>query len=735
MEEFTPMKLRRRRGATLGLVAVVVLVIAILGFGFFFLSKIMGGGREVANATDAGALNVAKRALMEPSTTVAVNSEFDGLGVDKTTGVPNQGREFNLLAYNRAVGRAMLIALNARAIGPASTQLANEVVNELENLGQGLQGQLNGGGQLPSYFQNIAGSQNVKMMGPGSNVQLSGAINCAWMVPADPANAKSNVYIDPKTVEQIGQDGELLNHSVSSGKIQSKGGWPQGFFTSSSGKAFLRAYDSNMVIGSLSKPIIGAAVGPQDRPHLVNLGEFTSRTNPVGYAPPNSWRTNSQSREMKSGNLGGAVACAIVGSLNAEYEACIPRGYIKIKNFDSAEVVTGDSPSYNDVDGSNSIFNKEFWAGTGGTGPTFYSNNGTFFVEDASSANGKVLADWGAYNASYPCPATNPNKDGLDRDGSLDPLGAPGTTPGKNMSDRVPPIRTGSGLNNYATVAECLTITNGIGQCSTNDFGATTTNVVCENNVGTMASNFGDGLNSSAGGSGGSQGSTGQEWLKSKVIDSFASGNRCTGQLNAPGKTGMKMKGNGPYNTNTVKVKFMTVGSPMALLQDIGSTAGGSCAVTDMVDRVWQRCREIHPGAKRNDVVDVLGSVDLPPGQTLYLYYDIAQGKFVMKNGLPGQNDTNPGARNPEGAGTVPACNSKLDNQINDYSVNSKDNKAGNPTGDTGIHDQPYTDFDGTPFTSQNTVEWKPSCGRYNFLGQLEFSNNTEGGGNFCKPN
>jgi hypothetical protein len=40
-----------------------VLVVIVIGVGFFFLSKIIGGGREVANATDAGALNVAKQAI------------------------------------------------------------------------------------------------------------------------------------------------------------------------------------------------------------------------------------------------------------------------------------------------------------------------------------------------------------------------------------------------------------------------------------------------------------------------------------------------------------------------------------------------------------------------------------------------------------------------------------------------------------------------------------------------
>ena len=153
------MKLRRRRGATLGLVAVIVLFIAILGIGFFFLSKIMGGGREVANATDAGAMNVAKRSLMEPTVNAPANDEFDGLGVDTATGIPNNTGTLNLLAYNRAVGRALLVALNARAIGPASSRLAGDVIDKLETIGRNLQNQLNDGGLLPGYFDTMARAQ------------------------------------------------------------------------------------------------------------------------------------------------------------------------------------------------------------------------------------------------------------------------------------------------------------------------------------------------------------------------------------------------------------------------------------------------------------------------------------------------------------------------------------------------------------------------------------------------
>ncbi|HNB22295.1 MAG TPA: hypothetical protein PKZ32_07755, partial [Candidatus Melainabacteria bacterium] len=419
------MKLRRRRGATLGLVAVIVLFIAILGIGFFFLSKIMGGGREVANATDAGAMNVAKRALMEPTVNAPANDEFDGLGVDTATGIPNNSGQINLLAYNRAVGRALLVALNARAIGPASSKLAGDVIDKLEILGKNLQTQLNGGGMLPGYFDTMAKAQNVKMMGPTSDVKLSMNIQPAWMITQDgDGMQKTNVYINKQVVDMMGNPtvSNLYNATtVSSANIKSKGSWPQGAFSSSSGHNFIRAYDKNMTLSNyLDKAILGAAVGPQDRAHLVHLGQFDNCATAIGYAPPNSWKTQSQSQNTNKGqgNFGGAVACAVVGSLNAEYEACIPRGYVRILNYVSAANLPGAVPvSGQDVNGGSSIFNNEFWSGNGGSGPTYYANNGNIFAEEGNGVNGqsKIMA-WVRYNnSSLPVGDVNRDNDGKDK--------------------------------------------------------------------------------------------------------------------------------------------------------------------------------------------------------------------------------------------------------------------------------------------------------------------------------
>lgn len=769
------MKLRRRRGATLGLVAVIVLFIAILGIGFFFLSKIMGGGREVANATDAGAMNVAKRALMEPTVNAPANDEFDGLGVDTATGIPNNSGQINLLAYNRAVGRALLVALNARAIGPASSKLAGDVIDKLETLGKNLQTQLNGGGMLPGYFDTMAKAQNVKMMGPTSDVKLSMNIQPAWMITQDgDGMQKTNVYINKQVIDMMGNptvSNLYTATTVNSAQIKSKGSWPQGAFSSSSGHNFIRAYDKNMTLSNyLDKAILGAAVGPQDRAHLVHLGQFDNCSNAIGYAPPNSWKTQSQSQNTNKGqgNFGGAVACAVVGSLNAEYEAAIPRGYVRILNYVSAANLPGAVPvSGQDVNGGTSIFNNEFWNGTGGSGPTSYAANGALFT-DRNGAG--TLADWQAYVATInsslavsPPQNTGSNTDRDELGGlrSAWPSGFNGTTAELGQMTQIRYNKPSPALNQFATKGQVISeLKNGgrSGTCDQNNFasdsdGATAADLFCRSSsdggsgfVTDASVNYGRGIAGGGGGGNMAQGMNGIEYLKARVVEAFGSGARCARNVTVAGdkKAGMKVYDrpretpNKAYNTPAVDVQFANVGSPYELLMHTTkSGTNGYCNGTnDVIGYIHQRAKEILPTVERAEVEALMKSQDLPPGATMFIFLPQGSNKLAMQPTVP---KTHAGSEDPfniKAEGTMPNyCASTPDTQIRNYDLDSKDGVAGNGKGDTGIHDQPYTQFKGTDFSSTDIVEWKPSCGAHNFLGELSFRNETTGGGEFCKPN
>src|SRR6516164_3576047 len=108
----------RKRGATLGLVAALALVITLLGIAFFFFAKLVGGHRELEHATDSGNLNVAKQSLRSPYLRVFTNNGYAGpfdlsdpilsqvqqnfsLLADQSTGASNG--QLDLLTYDRVV--------------------------------------------------------------------------------------------------------------------------------------------------------------------------------------------------------------------------------------------------------------------------------------------------------------------------------------------------------------------------------------------------------------------------------------------------------------------------------------------------------------------------------------------------------------------------------------------------------------------------------------------------------
>src|SRR5215470_15505076 len=102
------MNQRKQLGATLALVAACIIVICFIGMAFFFVTRILGGGKELQNASDSGSLNVAKQALIQPIASISGATDYDKAfsGLLDSHGV-------DLLTYNRLVGQALLVALNA----------------------------------------------------------------------------------------------------------------------------------------------------------------------------------------------------------------------------------------------------------------------------------------------------------------------------------------------------------------------------------------------------------------------------------------------------------------------------------------------------------------------------------------------------------------------------------------------------------------------------------------------
>jgi len=174
----------RRRGATLGLIAVLSLVLAILGIAFFFLVKLVGGHRELERATDSGNLNVAKQSLTSPFLRVFGAPPYDISDSFILGEVQKNFSEFrdmsngqlDLRVFDRCVGYTFLTAVNASAdnypnppnpLGIARARQLIQVLNDPTNgVGVSLARKLKSDPALDVNFASLADANDIQMLQP-----------------------------------------------------------------------------------------------------------------------------------------------------------------------------------------------------------------------------------------------------------------------------------------------------------------------------------------------------------------------------------------------------------------------------------------------------------------------------------------------------------------------------------------------------------------------------------------
>jgi len=501
---------RRRKGATLGLVATCVLVIIVLGVGVFFLAKLFGGGREVANATDAGTLSIAKNALIQPAVqlpsftpgSVVPFSEFYGCAYPNPMANPSSPSTpvINLFTYNRCVGQAMMIAINAKAeydagaSGSSNNPLTNaqKVLNDLNAIGKtlknGLQGQNAASGglaydpnnppsSLGNNFTKNANSSNVAMM---TNSQVSGATTykTAFMKTGGATNVYFSSPYSPTAIPGATGTVAVPNYGATSTSSPDPLNQNPG-----TGKFYLQGYTGFTVPGT-TMTFYGVPVLPQQKPHLVSNDDFNSSQTDTfnGTTPPNSFQVNASAQEQRTGTFGGAVSCAIVGAVfqstgtgtgangtSPDFPVAIPSGYIELANpAGNSNLPAGFLPT----DNSTNIFNNELYNGPGGglpgTANGTNQGSGDLYTANASGGNvfgeGAAIQAWMAYNA---LPVSSPF------------VASPNNPSSKNLNSTSPatpyPPTIGYSANtgliydqggNMASQATCLTITGPLLDCS-----------------------------------------------------------------------------------------------------------------------------------------------------------------------------------------------------------------------------------------------------------------------------
>jgi len=784
------MKPRRRKGATLGLVAVSVLVIIVIGVGCFFLAKICGGGREVTNATDAGVLNVAKEALRSQYVAVSPPVDFTSVG-DPSANPAIQGK-ITMYTYNRAVAQALLVALNAQqentgnAIGNAST-----VFGELQTIGTQLTALLNAQATLQGQFNLVANDNSLKMYGNNAMSEKAGGYQVAFMK----TGGQTNIWFNPQEFP-VSVAGLNLVPAGTVDKKPSMVGDPNAYQDK-----YMVGYQA-ITVPTVNLSFMGVPVFPQQTPHLVSLHDFNlALASPSAGTPPNAFSIQSQNLDSKSNTVGGAISCAIVGCATGgnsaktdpvDFAGDIPGGYIEIANRSAANPPPGGWGSPTVFDDNNNIFNHELNSQGNEGDPMSIQSGGNFIFYDPNSSsqpcpNGsQAIQAWAAYND--PANASNATADPVSPATWTYPATpAPGT-----VNTGPPPIpsnlfvtQPGGGFAPAtATDLEAMGANPVSKDCMSelNSPPYYPTSAACSgNSLGSMNSAFGR----STAGLPGSGGDTPQMWslvdsVKSDIINAFNSGTipaTASATAGGPGGAGQSITFTGePSQTQASGIGAYKVGLTDGQIEGMGPAAANypwaanegsapletlnpnawdllnqvmsngpqstnaSCTMSTLLGDITQRCNEIFPGTSQAQVVTLLqSSPPLNMGVTLYICRQKATdptSPLIITNVPP---STAVGGTQPDGnnAGGPSICDSGW------YGLSGGSTVGGlidaqSPNGfdaaDDNLHDQPYMHQTGT-VEAEDHADFVLSSGFQNLLGKLDFYQTVQGNDQFSRPN
>jgi hypothetical protein len=750
---------RRSKGAVLSLVAVCCLLVIIIGIGLFFLMKVLGGGREVANATDSGILNVVKQTMATPNVSPAGTS-FAYCGIPA-------GNNINLYSYNRCVGQAMLVALNAMSSGTSTAgDHAASVLSELNHsialpLRQALTTGSGSSFDYQSAFTQLTGMNSTKM--GGNNIVNAPGYGAAWMLGGTSAavNASSNLYFEKDQFgPQISLPTGLFNTNATiqppPDKPGTQGDYPGYVLGYTPFKLSVNGGGGMQDLFYTALPVF-----PMQMPHLVSIGDFNANTdgNFDQFVPPNAFKVSSKSLDSNSSTFGGSVACALVGAVDSGYAVSMPAGYVEIFNRPGT-TLSGIIPT----DNSNNIFNNEMFnppgislsVVNGSSGPAAVfsnipganntSSNPTTLVDDWASYNSGSNNGSGAPSTSQIYAATNPAQAGLPATRSV-------------LTQIKAPFYTSPKDNN------CLTQLQAAGYLQGS----------CLNWLNSIALTYGRTLPSASGTDMSTMGAvfSNVDVIKYQVINAFQ--NHMQGvQILAPsgptysdnaamnGSTGMGMYEDknfpnqvlgathtypSPYNT----MPIMKPKTPYIYLQQIDAWGNSnSCGTQTIMNQLYYRCKQIQPTCTLTDVQNLLASNTMPMGEKFYIYLPKADqtGSLVMDAGPPPAFSSAIADGQPVDPTNHCQGEYGLVNHMVDVSRNPQYWGVGPETtaiteADLNLHAQPYYGPT-TPIgpvgqtaglTGIDHALWQDSSGYGNLLGHLEFANTVLGGNMFNTPN
>lgn len=348
----TSSTLRKRHGASLGLVAVLALVLALVGGAFFVLSLIFGGSREVRNAVDAGALNVGKKSL-----TLTVKSQ--GGDEDQFDDVTDINNEFGLANINRVWGKALWAGINASAIDSngkddGAVAHARKMRNAAESISNRLADKLKKPANLYNFFDALAKPNSARMLGTSTKVQsLHNAAD--WQTSLIDRTAESNIAVEM---------GHMPDGFTESGNIQPA--------VAKDGKDYLAGYQNISVLGG-SYWFVPFKLG--ERPRLEAGNHFVKHqvaNEPIAWANPLPNTFSVEGKTFLQNKFEQQAVSWVKTNPQVIYLHQIPHGFIRIvlkKNTSDWQLVSlppnSQSTSYRFTPADVQVWSTPVTCGTG----------------------------------------------------------------------------------------------------------------------------------------------------------------------------------------------------------------------------------------------------------------------------------------------------------------------------------------------------------------------------------
>jgi len=687
------MVLKRKRGATLGLVIATTFLLSIVGIAIVFFCLLLGGARELQNATDSGNLNVAKQSLRYPSLNVFGNGNLDlsGPRLQEVQTNFSQDKDVNgqldLLTFNRCVGQVMLVAMNASVDnGPNNAavrnarNLINLITDNQQGIGTLLANKLATDHQMDLNFSNLAQIASLRMLSNpnGYTNTTTAAKEASYMVPS----TASNLVVDPG--------------SIPPAFLASDPGFLTNNFVNQAGGTYLKGY-SFISIPSITDnanyPLMGVPLCPTLKPHLISLTDFNAqRVSPLpaggataSRVPPNSFKSGGNGLDGHPQLTLGSISCSLAGSLTSQYLANIPCGFIVVANGNGFTPTA--TPGLVQVDNNA----QGLIAGAyGGNGRDIFSDvlmyNTVFVTADgAMTENPQVIIDiqnFKAANPGQPVPANLAN--------ALD-----GPSPKQTYAD---------GIQVNETPAACTNLNSSAGAMNPNS--------QCIANLPSMASVYNSNL-PQAGAAGTLTGLMDLEKEKAEVIDprpwggpALVSGvnGACTGLKNFPA-------GGIPASA---PVNFGTLGTLGSLVSGFSAYPASAGAESQIYSALLLKINQIKPKISGPEVQAIMNT-PIPMGSIMFIWMDDSQGMHVTTAaGLPSW--INPNNVLPDGSTTTALTGAQ--GVFRSY-VDILD-EQGFPS--------PW-DCPGGPASYQNEMQWTNSSGFNCLQGVLRFQNCANDGG------